>query len=153
MFVWSIRALKAVLTALFVLLVVLQTLSFPGGFRHDAQQHPDEAYLQWPLTIGVGSVLLAAEIVVVGIWQLLRLTQDRQLLSPAGLRWLTRITGACAYAAALLTALFVGIAVIADDPGAPMILLFISLCVITLTLLAYVLRSALAQALAEPLAQ
>lgn len=149
MFLWSIRALKAVLAALFVLLVVLQTLSFPGGFRYDAQQHPEEAYLQWPLTIGMGSVMLAAEIVVVGIWKLLSLTQRRALLSADGLRWLTRITWCCGYAAALMTSLFIGIAVIADDPGAPMVLLFICLCVMTLTLFAYVMRGALAQALAD----
>lgn len=147
MFTLSVRALKLVLAALFVLLVVLQTLSFPGGFRYDAEQHPDEAYLQWPLTIAVGSVLLAAEVVVVGIWQILTLTERRRLQSADALRWLTSITWACAYAATLMTLLFVVIAVIADDPGAPMVLLFVSLCVMTLTLFSFVMRSALAQGL------
>lgn len=146
-FVSSIRALKAVLAALLALLVVLQFLSFPGGFRHDAQQRPDEAWLQWPLTLAVGSVLLAAEIVVVGIWNLLTLTGRRQLLSADGLRWLTRITWACGYAAAMMSLLFLAVALMADDPGAPMILLFVDLCIVTLTLFAFVMRSALAQAL------
>ena len=147
MFTWSVRLLRLVLVALFGLLVVLQTLSVPGGMRYDAQQHPEEAWLQWPLTISAGSVLLAAEVVVVGIWRILTLTAEQRLVSTEALRWLTRITACCAYAAAVLGVLLVWLGVIADDPGAPMILLFVTLCVSTLTLFAFVMRTALARAL------
>ena len=42
--------LRAALVLLFALLVVLQTLSFPGQFAHMAREHPDQADLRWPLT-------------------------------------------------------------------------------------------------------
>ena len=46
----AVTALRLFLVAFFAILVMLETLSFPGQFRHMAKENPDEAHLRWPLT-------------------------------------------------------------------------------------------------------
>ena len=47
----AVTALRIVLIAAFLLLVLFQVMSIPGQFAHMAQENPERAYLQWPLTI------------------------------------------------------------------------------------------------------
>src|SRR5262249_24606922 len=90
----SVILLKVVMAALFLLLLVFQFLSFPGKFAYDAQQHPDQASLRWPLTFLVGFCILCAETVVVSIWQLLGLVQADRIFSTAAFKWVNAILAA-----------------------------------------------------------
>jgi hypothetical protein len=142
----SVILLKVVMAALFLVLLVFQFLSFPGQFAYNAQQHPDQAYLRWPLTFLAGFCILCAEVVVVSIWQLLGLVQSDRIFSNAAFKWVDAIIWAIGGGWAVLVAGTAWVLSQADDPGVPMVLIFLSLSVTVVGLLMVVMRALLRQA-------
>jgi hypothetical protein len=144
----SVILLKVAMAALFAVLLVFQFLSFPGGIAYDAQQHPDQAYLRWPLTFLAGFCVFCAEVVVFSTWQLLRLVQSDRIFSDAAFKWVNAIIWAIAAGWAILVGFLAWVLSQADDPGFPMVLLFFVLAVTVVGLLMIVMRALLRQATA-----
>ncbi|MEI6665714.1 MAG: DUF2975 domain-containing protein [Chloroflexota bacterium] len=142
----SVILLKAVMAALFLVLLVFQFLSFPGQFAYNSQQHPDQAYLQWPLTFLAGFCILCAQVIVVSIWRLLSLVQSDRIFSNEAFKWVSAIIWAIAGGWTVLVSFTAWVLSQADDPGMPMVLIFLSLAVTVVGLLMVVMRALLRQA-------
>jgi hypothetical protein len=138
--------LQAVLVLLFALLVMLQTLSFPGQFAHVAQEHPDQAFLRWPLTAFVAVEILCVQVVLVCTWRLLTMVREDVIFSQASLRWVDVIVGALATAWVLAAAGSLWAVWGAEDPGTPLLLFVILLVGGVFGLVVVVLRELLRQA-------
>jgi len=137
--------LRAALVLLFALLVVLQTLSFPGQFAHMAREHPDQADLRWPLTGFVAVELLCVQVILVCTWRLLTMVRDDEIFTEPALRWVDGIVGA--FAAAWVLAAAVSLwAVWGGDPGNALALFVVLLIAAAFGLVVVVLRELLRQA-------
>ena len=141
-------SLKACLAALFALLLLLQTLSLPGQFAHEARENPDEAWLRWPLTAAAVLLVLCLQVVVVATWRLLALVEQDRIFSEVAFTWVDVIVGAVATAWVVLAGLLVLVGVRADDPGPIVLLTLLLVGVAVLGLLMVVLRALLRQATA-----
>jgi hypothetical protein len=131
---------------LFGVLVVFQTLSFPGQFAHMAAESPEQAYLRWPMTAVAIFVLLCVQIVIVSTWKLLTLVKHDRIFTAASLAWVDVIVWAIAAGWAVLLGVFLYVGFTADDPGAPLLLFLIVVGVTVLGLLMVVMRALLRQA-------
>jgi hypothetical protein len=135
--------LRAGLVVLFAVLLVFQTLSFPGQFAHMAQESPDFAPLRWPLTALAVYWILCIEIVVVATWVLLSRVRADRIFDPASLVWVDVILGAIAAAWVVLVGLLLRVGIGADDPGLPMVLFALTVGVAVVGLLMLVMRALL----------
>lgn len=142
----AVLPLRAFLVLLFGVLLVLQTLSFPGQWSHMAKENPEDAYLRWPLTVLSVFLILCAQVVIVATWKLLTRVQQDRIFSASSLVWVDAIVYAVAAAWLVLVSLFVWVGFQADDPGAPMLLLLIQVGVAAFGLLMVVMRALLRQA-------
>jgi Protein of unknown function (DUF2975) len=142
----AVAPLRAFLVLLFAILVVLQTLSFPGQFRYMAQQNPEEAHLRWPLTAVAVFLVLCVQVVVVSTWKLLSRVKNDRIFSETSLVWVDAIVWAIAAAWVVLAGLFLWVGFQADDPGAPLLLFLVVVGVAVLGLLMVVMRALLRQA-------
>jgi hypothetical protein len=138
--------LRAALALLFALLVVLQTLSFPGQFAHEAHEHPGHETLRWALTAFVAVEILCFEVVVVCTWRLLTLVRDDAIFTERALRFVDVILGAMGTAWVLAAAGALWAVWEADDPGTPLLLFVVLLFAGTVGLVVVVLRELLRQA-------
>jgi hypothetical protein len=143
-----VPALKAVLVAVLLLTLLMQVMSIPGQFAHMAEQEPELAYLQWPLTTWGIAVLLCAQVVVVSIWRLLTLVDDGRIFSEESFRWVDAVLTAMLAAWLLLGGLSLFVLVQADDPGEGVALLAVDLAATVVLLLMVVMRALLRQAAA-----
>ena len=146
---WEQRAvvpLRICLVVLFGILVVFQTLSLPGQFRHMAQEHPEDADLRWPLTAIAVFLVLCVQVVVVATWKLLGLVSADRIFTRDSLVWVNAILGAIAAAWLVLLAIFLWVGFQADDPGVPMLLFLVLVAGAVLGLLMVVMRALLRQA-------
>ena len=142
----AVTALRILLAALFALLVVFQTMSLPGQFAHMAQEEPDVAYLRWPLTAITIFWALCAQVVIVSTWKLLGLVLNDRIFSESSRHWVDAMVWAIG-AAWLTCACLTGyIAVIADDPGLPLLLTLLTISVGAGALLMIVMRTLLRNA-------
>ena len=142
----AVAALRVFLVVLFGVLVVFQTLSFPGQFAHMAEESPEDAHLRWPLTAIFVFWVLCIQVVIVATWKLLTLVKHDRIFTQASLRWVDAIVGAIAAAWLVLLGVDVWVATQADDPGVPMLLLLLTTGVTVLGLLMVVMRALLRQA-------
>lgn len=140
--------LRLCLVALFGLLVLLQTMSLPGQFRHMAEEEPDLAYLRWPLTAVTVFLVLCAQVVVGCTWQLLSLVVEDRIFSEVAFRWVDAILAAIGAGWVVLCGLFLYVGVKANDPGGPLLLFLLLLGVTVVGLLMVVMRALLRQATA-----
>ena len=144
----AVVLLRAFLVVLFGILVVFQVLSLPGQFAHMAEEHPDQAAWQWPLTAIAVFWVLCVQVVVVCTWRLLSLVEDDRIFTPASLAWVDGIVAAVAAAGVVLLGVDLYVAVHADDPGMPMLLFLLSVGVAVFGLVLLVMRALLRQATA-----
>ena len=146
---WEQRAvlpLRICLVVLFGILVVFQTLSLPGQFRYQAEQHPEDAHLRWPLTAIAVFFVLCVQVVVVATWKLLGLVASDRIFTRASLAWVDAIVGAIAAAWIVFFGLFLWAGFQADDPGAPLLMFLLLVAGAVLGLLMVVMRALLRQA-------
>ena len=146
---WEQRAvlpLRICLVVLFGILVVFQTLSLPGQFRYQAEQHPEDAHLRWPLTALAVFFVLCVQVVVVATWKLLGLVASDRIFTRASLAWVDAIVGAIAAAWIVFFGLFLWAGFQADDPGAPLLMFLLLVAGAVLGLLMVVMRALLRQA-------
>ncbi len=142
----AVLGLRVFLVLLFGVLVVFQTLSLPGQFRHLAEENPNDAALRWPATIVAVFWVLCIQVVVVAIWRLLTMVQDGRIFSDASFKWVDAIIGAIGAAWLVLVAVFLLIGFNADDPGPVMLFLLLLVGVTVVGLLMIVMRALLRQA-------
>ena len=138
--------LRVLLVLLFGILVVLQTLSLPGQFSHMAEVSPELAHLRWPLTAIAVFLVLCAQVVVVSTWKLLTLVIEGRVFSDEAFVWVNGIVAALAGVWLVLVVGGAYLAIGADDPSTPLLLLFLSTVLTIVTLLMLVMRSLLRQA-------
>jgi hypothetical protein len=138
--------LRAALVLLFALLVLLQTLSFPGQFAHMAREHPDQADLRWPMTAFAAVEILCVQVILVCTWRLLTMVREDEIFSEGALRWVDVIVGAFATAWVLAAAGALWAVRGADDPGGPLLLFVLLLVAGTFGLVVVVMRELLRQA-------
>lgn len=142
-----VTLLRILLVLAFAALVVLQTLSLPGQFRHMAEQSPDLAYLRWPLVTISVLELLCVQVVIVCTWRLLTMVDQDRIFTERSLVWVDVILWAIAAAWVLLLGVSAYVVVaVADDPGLPVLLVVILLAGAVLGLLMVVMRTLLRQA-------
>ncbi|MBA2952511.1 DUF2975 domain-containing protein [Nocardioides sp. MAH-18] len=142
----AVLVLRVFLVLLFGVLVVFQTLSLPGQFRHMAEENPHDASLRWPATIVAAFLVLCVQVVVVAIWKLLSMVQEDRIFSEASFTWVNAILGAIGAAWVVLGCIFVLVGFNADDPGPIMLLLLVLVGVTVVGLLMIVMRALLRQA-------
>jgi hypothetical protein len=142
----AITPLRVGLVLTFALLVVFQTLSFPGQFAAMADEHPEDAFLRWPLTAFFALEILCAQVVLVSTWKLLGMVQQDRIFSEQSFRWVDAIIGAIGVGWVLLVGLFLFVGFSADDPGLPMVMLMAVLLGGSFGLLMLVMRALLRQA-------
>lgn len=135
--------LRIVLVLLFGILLVFQVLSMPGHFRYLAGQSPDLAGYRWPLTGLAVFWILCVQVVLVCTWHLLTMVQQESIFTEASLRWVDTIVGAVAAVWLSLLGVGIWVAIVADDPGPPMLVLLVGTAVTAFGLLMWVLRSLL----------
>ena len=138
----AVPALRVFLVLLFGVLVMFQTFSLPGQFRHMAQESPDLAYLRWPLTAVFAFWILCVQVVIVSTWKLLTLVEHDRIFSDASFAWVDAIVAAIAAAWLVLLGVFLYVGFRADDPGLPL-LLFLTLTGVTVLGLSMVVMRAL----------
>lgn len=142
----AVPALRIVLVAAFLLLVLFQVMSIPGQFAHMAQENPERASLQWPLTIFFILEVACVQVVIVGTWKLLTLVRQDRIFSRGALVWVDAIVWAIASGWTMLAALAAVVVLNADDPGLPLLLLLVLVAGAALGLVVVVLRALLRQA-------
>ncbi|CAB4906861.1 DUF2975 domain-containing protein [Rhodococcus fascians] len=138
--------LRLFLAALFAVLVLMQVMSLPGQFAHMAQESPESAYLQWPLTIVSIFWVLCIQVVVVATWKLLTMVNRNAIFTRASLVWVDTITWSIVAAWVVLVAAFLYVGFGADDPGLPLLLFLLVVIVAVAALLMVVMRTLLRQA-------
>jgi hypothetical protein len=142
----AVTALRLFLIALFALLVMFQTFSLPGQFAYMAREHPESAYLRWPLTAVAVFFLLCVQVVIVCTWQLLTAVRKDRIFTPGSLVWVDGIVWAIGAGWAVLAGVLLFVGFRADDPGLPLLLFLLTLGVAVVGLLMVVMRALLRQA-------
>ncbi len=142
----AVAPLRVFLVLLFALLVLFQVMSLPGQFAYMAEQNPDMAYLRWPMTAITVFWVLCVQVVIVSTWKLLTLVRDDRIFSEASMVWVDAIVWAIAAAWLVLGGFSLYVAVHADDPGVPLLLLLLGMGLTVLGLLMVVMRELLRQA-------
>ena len=142
----AVIALRIVLVVAFLLLLLFQVMSFPGQFAHMAQENPESASLQWPLTIFSILEVACVQVVIVSTWKLLTMVERDSIFSNDALRWVDAIVWAIAAAWTMLAVLSAAVVLNADDPGLPLLLLLVLVAGAALGLVVVVLRALLRQA-------
>ena len=142
----AVIALRIVLVVAFLLLVLFQVMSLPGQFAHMAQENPDRASLQWPLTIFSILEVACVQVMIVSTWKLLTMVKLGSIFSNEALRWVDAIVWAIAAGWTMLAALSAFVVLNADDPGLPLLLFLLLVAGAALGLVVVVLRALLRQA-------
>lgn len=143
---WAVTLLRVSLVTLFVVLLLLQTFSFPGQFAYMAQENPQSAHLRWPLTIVFACWILCAQIVLVAIWKLLALIAANRIFTGVSMTWVDVIVRAIVAAWIILAGALLYVGLHANDPGLPLLLFTWFIGVTVLGLLMIVMRALLRQA-------
>jgi hypothetical protein len=142
----AVLALRIVLVVAFLLLVLFQVMSLPGQFAHMAAENPEQAYLQWPLTIFAILEVACVQVVILSTWKLLIMVRKDNIFSRGALVWVDAIVWAIAAAWAMLAVFSTIVVLNADDPGVPLLLFLILVAGAAVGLVVVVLRALLRQA-------
>jgi hypothetical protein len=142
----AVLALRIVLVVAFLLLVLFQVMSLPGQFAHMAAENPEQAYLQWPLTIFAILEVACVQVVILSTWKLLTMVRKDNIFSRGALVWVDAIVWAIAAAWAMLAVFSTIVVLNADDPGVPLLLFLILVAGAAVGLVVVVLRALLRQA-------
>ena len=138
--------LKAVLSILLALLLMLQFLSFPGQFRYMSEEEPENAHLRWPLTALSFLVILAVEIIVISIWKIVDALEKEKGRS-IELKFVNYAIAALLFIWAVIAIGLVLLLLTADDPGLPVVITVIETAVTAVALLFLFYRRLLKRAL------
>ncbi|GEK23510.1 DUF2975 domain-containing protein [Cellulomonas xylanilytica] len=145
----AILALRAVIALMFASLLVVQGMVVPAIGRDLEEAGPDVAHLQWPMMIIVFLGVLAVQVALVCIWQLLTMVRRDTVFSAAAFRYVDIIIGA-AVGATLLAIVLSFLLAPGEDvaPGIVLLIVIGGMGTAGIALLVLVLRILLAKAMA-----
>jgi hypothetical protein len=124
----------------FAIITMLQLLSFPGQFAHEARNGQGTQLARWVLTFIVGVWFLFAQISLIALSRLITLIYRGQLISSNGTKWMKIL------ARSLFTGTLYGVgvtlfaAIQADDPGPVVVVATITLFTATISVVGYFFR-------------
>lgn len=113
---------KVGIAALFVVLTMLQFLSFPGQFAYDVRRGVMSETLRWALTVGFGLWVLTAQVALVSFWKVINFALHGEFFTSRVTFWLNLIVRSLGTALSCFGIALVTMAIIADDPG-PVVML------------------------------
>jgi hypothetical protein len=128
---------------LFGIVTMLQIFSFPGQFAHMRRVGSIELIFEIWLTALLAIWLFTAQFALLCLWKIVSEIAVRSIYSPNSLKWIDRLVQSFKYAFATALTVFLSIAVQADDPGAPVMLLALTLFISTLYVATSLLRDQL----------
>jgi hypothetical protein len=128
---------------LFAIVTMLQIFSFPGQFAHMRRVGSIELIFEIWLTLLLAIWLFTAQLALLCLWKIVGQISLASIYSSAALKWLDRLVQAFKYALITATTVFISIAVQADDPGAPVRLIALTLFISTLFIATSLLRDQL----------
>jgi hypothetical protein len=124
----------------FVIITMLQLLSFPGQFAYEARNGQGTQLARWVLTFIVGVWFLFAQISLIALSRVITLIYRGQLISSNGTRWMNifarTLVGGTIYGVGVT--LFAAIQ--ADDPGPVVVVAALTLFTATLSVIGYFFR-------------
>ena len=119
---------------------MLQLFSFPGQFAYMREQEGLSLLQEIVFTGLAAGFLLCAQFAIVGVWKVLGHMESESFFTASSLIWINRVVTALKVAIAPPVILFVIIAPQADDPGILVLLTAVTLFLITVFMLASLLR-------------
>jgi DUF2975 family protein len=144
----AILALRAVIVLMFAALVTVQAMVIPAIGRDLDDAGAEVAHLRWPLVIILFLGVLAVQVALVCIWQLLTMVRRDTVFSTAAFRWVDVVIGSAV--AATLLAIVLSFVLAPGEAVAPGIVLLIvigGMGTAGIALLVLVLRILLAKAM------
>lgn len=152
----AISALRAVIVALFLAGLIVQTVFVALIWADTANLRPEIAYVRIPLLAILIVGVLSAQVVLVCVWKLATMVRRGTVISTAAFRFVDVIMGAFVAAAVLVLCLAVLMASMnhrvpedAVAPGLVLLVCGVSVAIFGVALVVLVLRMVLAQAVAR----
>jgi hypothetical protein len=140
---WKIKYAKLSIVLLFAIVTMLQIFSFPGQFAHMRRIGSIELLFEIWLTLLLAIWLFTAQFALLCLWKIVGQISINSIYSNSSLKWLDRLVQAFKYALITAITVFISIALQADDPGAPVMLLALTLFISTLFVATSLLRDQL----------
>ena len=140
---WKFRYAKLSIVSLFAIVTMLQIFSFPGQFAHMRRVGSIELIFEIWLTLLLALWLFTAQFALLCLWKIVSQIEISSIYSNSSLLWLDRLVQAFKYALITAIIVFLSIAVQADDPGAPVMLMALTLFISTLFVATSLLRDQL----------
>ena len=128
---------------LFAIVTMLQIFSFPGQFAHMRRVGSIELLFEIWLTLLLAIWLFTAQFALLCLWKIVGQISINSIYSNSALKWLDRLVQAFKYALITAIIVFISIALQADDPGAPVMLIALTLFISTLFIATSLLRDQL----------
>ena len=128
---------------LFAIVTMLQIFSFPGQFAHMRRVGSIDLLFEIWLTLLLAIWLFTAQFALLCLWKIVGQISLNSIYSSSALKWLDRLVQAFKYALITAFTVFISIALQADDPGAPMMLIALTLFISTLFIATSLLRDQL----------
>ena len=133
-------AAQSALLILFLIVTMLQVLSFPGQIRHIREVSGISLLIEIALTIIVVSWLLMGQIALVCMWKIVGFMKEDHFFTKESMLWINRVVIALKTAVLFPIALFFLLIPQADDPGFFVMLTAVGTFLFTLTIFATLLR-------------
>lgn len=114
---WFYLLGRAGIVLLFGVVTMLQTLSYPGSFAHDAALGKISQVQRWFFTSAMALWILTAQFALVALWKILSLTQSDHLFGDEMEKWMTTIVRSLATSLSFSAIALISIGFVADDPG------------------------------------
>ena len=128
---------------LFAIVTMLQIFSFPGQFAHMRRVGSIELLFEIWLTLLLAVWLFTAQFALLCLWKIVGQISLASIYSSTALKWLDRLVQAFKYALITAITVFISIAIQADDSGAPVMLIALTLFISTLFIATSLLRDQL----------
>jgi hypothetical protein len=128
---------------LFAIVTMLQIFSFPGQFAHMRRVGSIELLFEIWLTLLLAIWLFTAQFALLCLWKIVGQISLNSIYNNSALKWLDRLVQAFKYALIIAFTVFISIALEADDPGAPVMLIALTLFISTLFMATSLLRDQL----------
>ena len=128
---------------LFAIVTMLQIFSFPGQFAHMRRVGSIDLLFEIWLTLLLAIWLFTAQFALLCLWKIVGQISLNSIYSSSALKWLDRLVQAFKYALITAITVFISIALRADDPGAPVMLIALTLFISTLFIATSLLRDQL----------
>ena len=140
---WKIKYAKLSILLLFAMVTMLQIFSFPGQVAHMRRVGSIALLFEIWLTVLLAIWLFTAQFALLCLWKIVGQISVNSIYSNSALKWLDRLVQAFKYALITAITVFISIALQADDPGAPVMLMVLTLFIATLFIATSLLRDQL----------